>query len=801
MEGGERRPRGKPLAGDLDLVTPGLDPFPRDARFADDVAHADGGADRVAEHAGREISDDLAVAADRLVVVEQRLRVLQGEQDEALADARIPLAQRGVAADEPGVLPVRHGEAEAGFLRRVLVADVVPPVAIALFQAEGVHRVEPDGGQPEVPTARHELVADAGGELGRHVELPAQLPDVGDAGRARRRVADVDLAGGREGEGVVAEIRARDPRQQVPGPRPHDAEDGVGGRHVRDRGPRPVGDVAAEPVDVPHLTLRPGHDEEAVLGEAGHGDVGLDAAAVVEPLRVDDAARGNRDVVGADAVERRLRVGAGHHDLAEAALVDQPDALAHRPMLVRRILEPVLAPPGILVPGLDPFRRVPVGTLPAGGLPEAGPARREPVVEGRPADAARRRELPEGPAHVVEEAQPLDDALLEIAGVPLERLHPARVDLPQVHARMAVDDPLGEHLAGAARRPDADRVEPAREVEVPKLGRLAEEVAVVRREALRSAEERLDARLREGGNAMQGAFHDGLEVVPVLGQLVELEVLGDAVHAPGFGLLLEGAHEQLARVLLDVEARVLLAQRRGVGAQPRDRLGHDVEVLGGVERRVDARQPADLAAPHAAAVDDELRADVAVVRRHARDPAAAPAYGRDPGVLEDPRAAHTRALGVGQRRVDGIRLPLARDEDPADQVVRVQQRPQVQRLSRRQHPDLEPEAAAHGGVALELDEPFLVGRHEQRPILLVAGGLAGLLLQGQQNLGGVLGEARHVERGAELPDQARGMPRRPAGQRLSFQQDDVGPARPGQVIGDAATDDAAADDDDPGLLR
>ena len=141
-----------------------------------DIAHADSGADRVAEHAGREIPDDLAVAADRLEVVEQRLRVLQGEQDETLADARVPLAQHGVAADEAGVLSVCHGETETGFQRRVLVADVVPPVAITLFHAEGVHRVESDWGQPHVPTVRHELVADADGEFDRHVELPAQLP-------------------------------------------------------------------------------------------------------------------------------------------------------------------------------------------------------------------------------------------------------------------------------------------------------------------------------------------------------------------------------------------------------------------------------------------------------------------------------------------------------------------------------------------------------------------------------------------------------------------------------------------------
>ena len=82
---------------------------------------------------------------------------------------------------------------------------------------------------------------------------------------------------------------------------------------------------------------------------------------------------------------------------------------------------------------------------------------------------------------------------------------------------MAVDDPLGQHLSRTSRRPDADRIESARDIEIPELGRLAEEVAVIRREALRSAEKGLHARLLKDGDTMQGAFQDGLEVIPILG--------------------------------------------------------------------------------------------------------------------------------------------------------------------------------------------------------------------------------------------------------------------------------------------
>ena len=53
---------------------------------------------------------------------------------------------------------------------------------------------------------------------------------------------------------------------------------------------------------------------------------------------------------------------------------------------------------------------------------------------------------------------------------------------------------------------------------------------------------------------------------------------------------------------------------------------------------------------------------------------------------------------------------------------------------------------------------------------------------------------RGVARGPQLPDQPRRMPGRPFGQGRLFQQDDIGLAVLGQMIGGGTSDDAAADD-------
>ena len=57
------------------------------------------------------------------------------------------------------------------------------------------------------------------------------------------------------------------------------------------------------------------------------------------------------------------------------------------------------------------------------------------------------------------------------------------------------------------------------------------------------------------------------------------------------------------------------------------------------------------------------------------------------------------------------------------------------------------------------------------------------------------------ERRAERDHQPGGVPGGARGQAVALEQDDVLPAHVGQVVGDGAADDAAADDDDAGAIR
>ena len=100
-------------------------------------------------------------------------------------------------------------------------------------------------------------------------------------------------------------------------------------------------------------------------------------------------------------------------------------------------------------------------------------------------------------------------------------------------------------------------------------------------------------------------------MVEILRQLIEAEVVRDAVHAPGLGHRLEGAQQHLARVFLVVGALVGHPQHRQL-RQAGDVLGDDVEMLAGLQRHGDTGHPPEGVAPHAGAVDDHVGLDAAL---------------------------------------------------------------------------------------------------------------------------------------------------------------------------------------------
>lgn len=364
-----------------------------------------------------------------------------------------------------------------------------------------------------------------------------------------------------------------------------------------------------------------------------------------------------------------------------------------------------------------------------------------------------------------------------------------------------IADPVGQRLADAARGEDADGVEARRAEEARHFGRLAEKVAVVGGEALRAVEEQLDAGALQHRHAARRLFQIGGDVIDIFRQRAETEVLGNTRLTPRLGIRLEEADQQLAGILLVVCPFVAEEEHRQVARQILHLFGDDVEMLGGVQGDGHARFGGEVARPHAAADDHGPGADRPPIGHHAGGLAVLDEDLRDGKVLEDLCAAHARALGIGLRHVDRVDLPVMREPEAADNAVCADRPPALLDLPGRDRFDRQAEIAAHRGAARQL---LIAGGRvgdAQRTVALEAGRLAGLGLERAEELPGIFGKFRHASRGAQLRHETGRMPCRAARELLSFAHHHIRYADPGQVIGNRAPRDAAADNDDVCSLR
>ena len=276
-------------------------------------------------------------------------------------------------------------------------------------------------------------------------------------------------------------------------------------------------------------------------------------------------------------------------------------------------------------------------------------------------------------------------------------------------------------------------------------------------------------------------------MVHVLGQLVEAEILADAVHAPGLGDRLEGAEHHLAGVFLVVGAFVRHAQD-WQAAKAGNRLGDEVKVFAGVQRDGDAVLRTQFAGPHAGAIDDDVGFDRALfvtLRPGDAGNAAIPAMNlRHLDVLDDFCAALPRALGQSHGDVGRVALAVERQVHGADHVGHIEMRIHLLDLAGRNLADIDVEGTGQRCLPVDLVLALLGERDGDGADLTHAGGDLGLGFQLDVEVGRIFGEPRHVLRGAQLADQAGGVPGGARRQLLALQEHDVGPAQFREMVGD-----------------
>ena len=556
--------------------------------------------------AGRHQRHDLAVPHNGFVVKHHRIRLGQPELHHAPGHARLSHRQHRIAPDEVALVRL-YGKPEARLEDMVLIGDVVPKMPESLFDPAGIEGVESAELQPDLLARLNQRLERMRGLIRADVKLPAEFADIAHPMRPGETHSQLDFTGGSKGVCVIAEVVRTDELHQVPRLGPHDAENGLGHRDVCDDR-KIVAHMPPEPRHIPNHCRRRDDQQKRGFGQAGHGQIALDPAPRVQHLRVDETSGGNVDVIGADALEEGAGVAPLDPDLAKGRHIEQPDAFAHSHMVGLVVLEPVLPSPVVAIFCRLPGIGEPVCPLPSGGFTKNRAPRLQVFVDRAPPHPPCRDGLPIGVVIGVEQPERLAHTFAQVTPVALKWLGPADIGLPEIERRRALGDPLGQRHASPARRDDADRVITGRHPVAAQFRCLAQIVSVVRRKALRAIEKRMHTRRLEKRHPVHRLFEDRLEMLEILGQAVELEVFGDAIHAPGLGLGLEGAQHHFPCVFLVIGAFVRNAEN-GKCAQPLDRFGDKVEMLAGMKGQRDTRLRRQIAAPHSSAVDDYVRLD------------------------------------------------------------------------------------------------------------------------------------------------------------------------------------------------
>src|SRR3954468_579666 len=212
----ERHGDGIARADDVGLPRSGQQEVVGDVFFALDHREADRAAERVAVRAVPHLARVFAVVVQLFVAVEERLRVADQHLHHPRGpDAGVTLLDHRLLADEPARLVPRDREVDPRLEQRVAVVDVDGVVAIRLLEAKRVQREQPGVPDREIFARLDERVVDGDRLVARHVQLPAELAQIGHADRVGEAHPDLDVLGAHVRERLVRQVRGREARQEL----------------------------------------------------------------------------------------------------------------------------------------------------------------------------------------------------------------------------------------------------------------------------------------------------------------------------------------------------------------------------------------------------------------------------------------------------------------------------------------------------------------------------------------------------------------------------------------------------------
>src|SRR5918996_6233885 len=370
---------------------------------------------------------------------------------------------------------------------------------------------------------------------------------------------------------------------------------------------------------------------------------------------------------------------------------------------------------------------------------------------------------------------------------------PADVHLPDVHARFALDYPLGHYLAHASGAGYPMGVEPRRHEEPSHVG-LAQDELAVRSEGLGPVGELDHFGVPDSGNPGARGFEQRGEPAPVGLEELVVEVRRDAVEREGRGVPAVASGLYVALVGAKVDQVVGVSHGWEVRRDGLFGLHVHVLVLERDERHVHPDEFADLWCPDARGVDHHLRPNGAVIRD---DLFHAPVINGDPGhpnVGVDLSSSQASTFGQGVGEGARIYIAVGRIVSGAQHTLRVEEREEFECLLGRDELQRESEGFRAASELVEFLHAVARGDQSEASDLLPAGIDASLLLQAPVQIDAVHIHPGKGFRGPELTYQARRVEGGAVGELALLQEHHVLPTRFHQMVGDTRASHPTTDD-------
>ena len=189
-------------------------------------------------------------------------------------------------------------------------------------------------------------------------------------------------------------------------------------------------------------------------------------------------------------------------------------------------------------------------------------------------------------------------------------------------------------------------------------------------------------------------------MIKISRERIKTEILRNASHAPGFRRLFKSAEQKLPGILLEVGLLIRDSKCWSSLIETRQRLGHQIKVLRGMQGNNGACACCQTSRPHPASENHGLR-----MNRLARGQLNAfrlILINQDTlnfGLLVDRCAAHFRAFGKREGCINGIGLPVARQKYSAQYLIGIQSWPIAFGVVCADDLAGNAKGASHGGLA------------------------------------------------------------------------------------------------------